>query len=192
MRKFSLRLTIDLTREQLVAIGALGLLLSVCAVASIVGMQSWLDAAQTLSDRRDQLASLQARVRGAAAQHRQAQIDVAPPPAFLDASTSGLATAQFQAYLSRMIADQRAVLVSSAIQPAARDDKSDAVRLQVALTATLPELQALLYKLESGTPYVFVDALLMQLGGTATERNVADPTLKVTLTVRALWRRKIS
>src|SRR5262249_11409117 len=154
-------------------------------------LQGWLDAAQTRSERRDELASLQARVGGAAAQHRQAQLGVAPPPAFLDAPTSGLATAQFQTYLSQMIADQRAMLVSSAIQPAARDDKSDAIRLQVALTATLPALQALLYKLESGTPYVFVDALLMQLGGTATERNAADPVLKVTLTVRALWHRKI-
>jgi general secretion pathway protein M len=192
MWKFDLRLNIDLTREQMIAIGALGLLLSICLVAIIVGVEGWIDAAQTLGDRRDQLASLQARVGGATGQHRQAQIGSAPPPAFLDAPTSGLATAQFQAYLSQMIADQRAMLVSSAIQPAARDDKSDAIRLQLALTATLPALQTLLYRLESGTPYVFVDGLLMQLGSTASERNAADPTLKVTVTVRALWRRKIS
>ena len=94
-------------------------------------------------------------------------------------------------YLSQLIADQHAVLVSSGIQSADRDDKSDAIRLQVALTATLPALQTLLYRLESGTPYVFVDSLVMQMGG-STERAVADPSLKVTLTVRAFWRRKIS
>lgn len=191
LRRFDLRLNIELSREQSVAIGALGVLVIVCVIATVIGLQSWIAAAQTRDDQRDQLASLQARVGGAAAQRHKAQIGVAPPPAFLDAATSGLATAQFQAHLTRMIAEHRAVLVSSAIQPAARDDNSDAIRFQLALTTTLPALQALLYRLESGTPYIFVDALLMQLGGT-TERNAADPMLKVTMTVRALWRRKIS
>jgi general secretion pathway protein M len=191
MPKFDFKSKLDLSREQLVAIGALGLLLLVSMIASVSTLQSWSDATQTLSERRDQLASLQARAGSGAAQHRQSQIGMAPPPAFLDAPTSGLATAQFQAYLSQLIADQRAMLVSSGIQPAERDDKSDAIRLQIALTATVPALQTLLYKLESGTPYVFVDALLMQLGST-TERTVADPALKVTMTVRALWRRKLS
>src|SRR5262249_30696666 len=127
MPKLDLELKLDLSREQLAAIGALGLLLLVCAIVTITTLQGWVDAAQTLSEQRDQLASLQARAGGVAS-HSRAQINVAPPPAFLDATTSGLATAQFQAYLSQMIADQRAMLVSSGIQPAERDDKNDAIR----------------------------------------------------------------
>jgi general secretion pathway protein M len=192
MPKLNLKLKLDLSREQLVAIGGLCALLLLCAIILTGAVQAWTDATQNLADRRDQLASLQARVGTAAKQRRQTQATAAPAPAFLDASTAGLATAQFQAYLSQLIVDQRAILVSSGIQPADRDDKSDAIRLQVALTATLPALQTLLYRLESGTPYVFVDLLSMQLGGSTERISAAEPVLKVTLTVRAFWRRKVS
>lgn len=191
MAKLNINLKLDLSREQLLAIGAACVLLLVCVLTTAVAVQTWLDATQTLTDRSDQLAGLQSRVRLTGGQSQPMQTMAAPPPAFLDAPTSGLAMAQFQAYLSQLIAEQRAVLVSSGIQAAERDDKSDAIRLQIALTATLPALQTLLYRIESGTPYVFVDGLLMQPGSTA-ERNPADPVLKVTLTVRAFWRRKIS
>lgn len=191
MPKLNLRLNLELSREQLMAVGGFVALLLLCVLATAVAVQSRTEAVQALAERRDQLASLQARVGSIAKQRRQMQAMSAPAPAFLDGATSGLATAQFQAYLSQLIADQRAVLVSSGIQSADRDDKSDAIRLQVALTATLPALQTLLYRIESGTPYVFVDSLVMQMGG-STERAVADPSLKVTLTVRAFWRRKIS
>jgi general secretion pathway protein M len=49
-------------------------------------------------------------------------------------------------------------------------------------------LQALLYRLEGGAPYVFVDALSMQPGGSG-ERAAADPALRVNLTLHAYWRR---
>ncbi|CCE11228.1 exported hypothetical protein [Bradyrhizobium sp. STM 3843] len=188
MPKLNLRLKLDLNREQLLALGAFCALLVICALVIANALLAWAEATQARDDRRDQLASLRSRVGGVAKQRQQTQTIAAPAPAFLDAATSGLATAQFQAYLSQLITDQKAVLVSSGIQPAEREDKSDAIRLQVALTATIPALQALLYRLESGTPYVFVDSLSLQLGG-STERNTADPVLKVTLTVHAFWRR---
>ena len=189
MPKLDLKLKLDLSREQLFAVGGLCGLLLLCAVAIAGALQTWIEATQTLAERRDQLSSLQSRMGPIAKQRRLTQTLAAPALAFLDAPTSGLATAQFQAYVSQLVADQRAVLVSSGIQSADRDEKSDAIRLQVALTATLPALQTLLYRLESGTPYVFVDSLLMQLGGT-TERVAADPILRVTLTLHAFWRRK--
>lgn len=187
MRKLNLPVKLDLNRAQWGALGVVCALLVVCGVAIATALQSWTEATQALGERRDQLAALRSRV-GAVARQRKTQATAAPPQAFLDATTSGLATAQFQAYLSQLIVDQRAMLVSSGIQPAERDDKSDAIRLQVALTATGPALQELLYQLESGTPYVFVDSLSMQPGG-SSERNAADPVLKVTLTVHAFWRR---
>ncbi|WP_316195728.1 MULTISPECIES: type II secretion system protein GspM [unclassified Bradyrhizobium] len=187
MPKLNLKLKLDLNREQLLAAGAFGALLLICMLTTANALQTWIAAAQSLGERRDQLASLQSRV-GATVKQRKSQAMAAPALAFLDAPTGGLAAAQFQAYLSQLIADQKAVLVSSGIQAAERDDKSDAIKLQLALTATIPALQELLYRLESGMPYVFVDSLLMQLGG-STERNAADPVLKVTLTVHAFWRR---
>ena len=59
---------------------------------------------------------------------------------------------------------------------------------EFALNATLPALQNLLYRLESGVPYIFVDTLSMQTG-TSGERAMANPVLKVTLNLHAFWRR---
>jgi general secretion pathway protein M len=173
-----------LGREQLVALGGLCALFLACALTIVIALQFRADALDNLARQQDQLASVQARARTAVDRRSQTQIRAAPALAFLDAPSNGLATAQFQAYLSQIVTDQHAVLVSSGVRPADRDDKSDAIRLQISLNATLPALQALLYRLEAGTPYVFVDALSMQPGGSG-ERGGADPVLKVNLTLHA-------
>ena len=53
----------------------------------------------------------------------------------------------------------------------------------------LEALQRMLYQLESGTPYVFVDSLSVQIPGTGAQRAVEDPLLRVTLGLRAIWQR---
>lgn len=180
---------LKLSREQAFAAGGFCALLLVCALVVVGALQTHAEALSNLAERRDRLEGLEVRARSIADRRRQSGTAAAPALAFLDAPTSGLATAQFQAYLSQIITDQRAVLVSSGIPSNERDDKSDAIRLQIVLNATLPALQALLYRLESGAPYVFVDALLMQPSGSG-ERAVADPVLKVNLTLHAFWRRR--
>jgi general secretion pathway protein M len=146
------------------------------------------EALSNLDDLHDQLASLEARARSVGKQARN-QIAAAPEIAFLDAPTGGLAAAQLQAYLSKLVMDQRAILVSSGVPPADLKDKSDAIKLQIAINATLPALQALLYQIESGVPYVLVDALSMQPSGTG-DRSATNPMLKVNMTLRAFWHRR--
>ncbi|MGY3696639.1 general secretion pathway protein M [Bradyrhizobium sp. USDA 3240] len=188
MLKPKLNLNFDINREQVFAAGGFCALLLICAIAIAGALQARSSAVQHLAEQRDELAALEARSRPAANKRAQTQRLAAPATAFLDAPTTGLATAQLQAYLSELVLSQHAVLVSSGI-PADRDDKNDAIRLQISLNATLAALQTLLYRLESGAPYVFVDALLVQPGG-STERTPGDPILKVTLTVHAFWRRR--
>jgi general secretion pathway protein M len=177
-----------LSQQQVFAVSGLCALLLVCALVVAGSLRMRSDALADLAERRDRLQGLEARTRSVVDPRRQVRSSAAPAVAFLDAPTSGLATAQFQAYLSQLVADQHAILVSSGVPSANRDDKSDAIALQIALNATLPALQALLYRLESGVPYVFVDALSMQPGGSG-ERAAADPVLKVNLTLHAFWRR---
>jgi general secretion pathway protein M len=181
------KLNFNFSREQAFAVGGFCALMIICVVAVAVALQARVSALQNLAEQREQLVALEARSRPVN-RHAQTQNLAAPAFAFLDALTSGLATAQFQTYLSELVTGQHAVLVSSGI-PADRDDKNDAIRLQISLNATLSALQALLYRLESGEPYVFVDALLVQPGGSA-ERAAGDPVLRVNLTVHAFWRRK--
>jgi hypothetical protein len=61
--------------------------------------------------------------------------------------------------------------------------------LQATFEVGLVALQAILYRLESGTPYVFVEALAIQPAGAAGGRPPEDPLLRTTLSVRAFWRK---
>ena len=81
------------------------------------------------------------------------------------------------------------MLVSSGVQLASRDDPPETIRVQATLNTTINALQALLYQLESGTPYVFVDSLAVQLPSATAANAGQDPVLRVTLGLRAIWRK---
>jgi general secretion pathway protein M len=171
-----------LDREQAISVAVFALLL--LALLSVMGMslQSRSDAVRESSERREMLSRLEARLRAIASRPT-----AAPPAAFLDASTSGLASAQLQSYLGQLAGDGN--LVSSGGEAAKRDDAPDTVRVQATLDMNLQSLRAVLYQLESGTPYVFVDALAVQPINATAGRAVEDPLLRITLSLRALWRR---
>jgi len=179
---------VQLNREQMICVGSLALLLLACAFAVGSSLQARSEAARELAERRDTLAHLLARARsGAEARGRTG--GTAPAAAFLDASTSGLAAAQLQAYLSQVAAGRSATLISYGVEPARREDAPDSLRVQANLDVSQKAIQDLLYQLESQTPYVFVDAISAQPVGTAALRAAQDATLRITLNLRALWRR---
>jgi hypothetical protein len=176
-----------LDREQVISVAVLVLLLLVSVSVMGISLQARADAARESSERREMLSRLEARLRGNATRPT-----AAPPAAFLDASTPGLASAQLQAYLGQLAGNQRATLVSSGSEPAKRDDAPDTVRVQATLDMNLQSLRAVLYQLESGTPYVFVDTMAVQPINATAGGAVEDPLLRTTLGLRALWRRGAS
>jgi general secretion pathway protein M len=176
---------IKLEREQLIAVGTLAALLLVLFVVTMTCLQVRSDAAQELAEQNEALSALEARAKSAEAAHVR---NLAPATAFLDASTFGLAGSQLQAHLLQLAGADRAVLISTGIQPAKREDPPNSIRLQATLDANLKSLQMLLYQLESGTPYVFVDSLAVQLLGQKSE-HAEDPLLRTSVGVRAIWRR---
>jgi hypothetical protein len=178
---------IKLDREQIISVGALAALLLVCTGTMGLSLQARSNAAQEVAERRELLSRLE--VRAKARSDARAQPGAAPAAAFLEAATQGLAVAQLQAHLAQTAEIHHSVLVSSGIEPAKRDDPAESIRLQATLEMSLQALQAFIYHLESGTPYVFVEQLSVQLGGTASRRAVEDPLLRVTLGLRAIWRR---
>jgi general secretion pathway protein M len=144
------------------------------------------DAGQELAERRELLSGLESRLRTG----KGRSIVAAPPTAFLDAPTQGIASAQLQAYLARLADLQHAGLMSSGAEAAKRDEAPDTIRLQATLDMNLKALRAVLYQLESGTPYVFVDALTVQPSGATAGRAVEDPLLRTTMSLHAFWRRE--
>jgi len=170
----------------MIAVAALALFVGVCVTSVTLSLQSRSGALQELADSQDALSRLESRARSGSTTGGPSM--AAPVEAFFDAPTAGLAGADLQAYVERL-ADQHAALVSFAVQPASRDDSPDTVRIEASLDTSLGALQVLLYQLESGTPYVLVEALTVQPTGAAGGRPIEDPLLRATFTLRAFWRR---
>jgi general secretion pathway protein M len=174
---------VKLDREQAISIAALALLLPACACALELSVQARSDAMEEFTERREALSRLEARLR------TKTPAVAAPPAAFLDAPTQGLAGAQLQAYLAQVADAQQAGLISSGLEPAKREDAPDTIRLQATLDVSLKALQAMLYQLESGTPYIIVEALTVQPAGATAGQPAEDPLLRATLGLRAFWQR---
>src|SRR5258708_38871027 len=166
----TLKITLD--REQTLSLGALALILVVCACLVHYAIKPRSEAAQQLGERRETVARLEARAR---ADGPGRTITTAPASAFLDASTQGLAGAQLQAYLTQTAGAQQAAIISSGLEPTKREDTPDTIRLQATFEVGLVALQSILYRLESGTPYVFVETLAIQPPGAAGGPPPQDP-----------------
>jgi general secretion pathway protein M len=175
-----------LNREQMICLGALSLLLLTCFVAVIFSLQVWSSAATELVERREVFSKLEARIRPdiSGAGHK---IGTAPAAAFLDGTTTGIASAALQAHLSQLASAHQATLISYGVEPAQREDAPDLVRVQATVEIAHSALQALLYDVESRTPYVFVDSLTLSPSG--IQRPGADPSLRLTLSLHAFWHR---
>jgi general secretion pathway protein M len=179
---------VQVNREQTISIAVLCLLLLVCVFAVGLSLQVRSNAAHELSERSETLSHLAARARSGT-DARARTTTAAPAAAFLDAGTAGLAAAQLQTYLSQVAANQQAILISYGVEPARREDSPDSIRVQATLEVSQKSVQRLLYQLESGTPYVFVDSLAVQPPSSTGQRGAQDPNLRLTLNLRALWRR---
>lgn len=173
-----------LDREQTISIAAFVFLLLMLVFMIGISLQARADALGENSERREMFLRLEARLR-----QNTVGPTAAPPAAFLDAPTPGLASAQLQSYLERLAGEKNASLVSSGGETTKRDDAPDTVRIQATIDMNLQSLRAVLYQLESGTPYVFVDGLAIQPVNSTAGRSVEDPLLRTTLSLRAFWRR---
>jgi hypothetical protein len=182
-------LDLGLNREQVIALAAAALIVMLCVTAATLSLQVRSEAMAELGEKQDALALLESRAGGGAKARGPARNPAAPASAFLTPQTQGLAGAELQAYLAGLAAAQNAEVVSSGVQPTGRDDPPETIRLQATLTATIGSLQALLYQLETGTPYVFVESVAVQLPTVAMGSVREDPVLRVTIGVRALWRK---
>jgi general secretion pathway protein M len=176
-------------REVFVSVGLLGVMLAICASTIGFSLQARSAAAHEL-DKRSELLSRFETIVADRKNARAKSGEIAPAEAFLSAPASGLAGAQVQSYLQQVANGQQATLISSEVEPTRHEDQPDSIRVRVTFDASLRALQAILYRLESETPYVFVDSLTVQLPGGGSQRAVEDPWLRITLGLRALWRRE--
>jgi general secretion pathway protein M len=179
---------LKLDRGKTTALGVLFLVLVASVTVPLWSLQGRSEALDELADGHELLTRLEAAQQRAG--NRPGAIvqlpTKAPPGAFLNAATSGLASAQLEAYLSQLFQRQQANLISSSVKQADHVETPDILRVQVNLEVAYEALQGLLYELETGTPYVFVDSMSLQPG---SAREARTATMKVTLGLRAIWHR---
>jgi hypothetical protein len=179
---------LTLKREQMIALGILAAVALVCLGGIGAGLATRYGAQRDNAEKHDILAKLETHARREAGTLKHRVIGTAPASAFLNAPTQGAAGAQLEAYLAR-VSNRRAVLISSAIQPAAQNDGPETIRVEATLDLSSSALQELLYRLEMDEPYVFVDSLQVRMAGRTTQQAAEDPRLRVTLNLHAIWRR---
>jgi hypothetical protein len=137
------------------------------------------------------LERLSARLATLDTGHGPIRVTAAPASAFLDAETPSLASADLQAYVTKL-AERHATLVSFGTETSAGDKVADEVRIEASMDISLRALQLLLYQLETGTPYIFVDAMTVRPTGGNTTAVGLDLPLRVTLGLRAPWHRRVT
>lgn len=179
-----------LDREQATALAALCLVLLASVIVPALFFNALLDASQSLADERQFLQRVERSHRPPDAMtNANRPPSVAPASAFLNAQTSSLASAQLEAYLSRLAESQQANLVSTGVQPAHPGDMPEIVRVQATLDLPYAALQEFLYKLETGTPYIFVDTMTLQEPYGSTRHVTYMSIFRVTFNLHALWHR---
>ena len=165
------------------------MLLLVCAFAVGLSLQVRSDAA-TNSRSGATLFRVLRRALASGTEARARTTTAAPAAAFLDAATAGLATAQLQVYLSQ-VAVQSAMPFSSRMAWSRRVARIRPTRsgFRPLWTLARSHCRNCFISWKVRTPYVFVDLLAVQPASTAVQRAAGDPTLRLTLSLRALWRR---
>lgn len=181
---------VKLSREKSIALGGLLAFLLVCTMAPIICLKLRADAVDALSEKRDMLERLEAAHRRKIGKETaDTRLSKAPSGAFLNAQTQGLASAQLETYLSKLILTQHGNLVSSGVQQADRST-ADSVRLQTSLDIDYDALQKFLYELETGTPYVFIESMNIRPKNEAASVAALSPRMRVTINLRGIWRQK--
>jgi len=178
---------LDLTREQLIALGAVLCLMMGCVLLVGYSLTRQAGAAEELAERRAVLTRL-VRASASGGGSGSAKAVEAPAAAFIDAPTQGQAGAQLQSHFARLAREQNATVASSGVE-APTQEAPDAIRVQATLEISLNALQKLLYEIETGTPYLTVDSLAIQPSSVSVGQESPQASLRVTLTLRGLWRR---
>ena len=165
----------SLSALALVAAVALALGAAAATGLSLRDARANVDA---LRDAAEALKAREKRVKLPAGQNADAS------PLF-EARTITLAGAALQQRLEAAIAAAQGQLISSKLDVSPNSDRRR-IALSVDFTIAEPKMQTLLFDLETGRPYLFVDAFEARSSGAEGGRNGAQ-TMRVSLNVSGQW-----
>jgi len=156
------------------------------AVVFLLGSSLWLmDDLKSSSDRLSLSSSrLDQLSRRAPRPPRRA--DDAGPSLFLSGRTMTIAAAALEQRIKDTVERSGGELTSSQVEPDSPDAKNGLVRLTASIEVDQPGVQKILYDIEAGAPYLFVDKLSVQ-----SPEDFGEPEtgrFRMTLAVLGQWR----
>jgi general secretion pathway protein M len=147
------------------------------------------------------IASLQARyAQLSAARHLLARMELAGRPVsvpgsdgassvqgspFLEGETVSIAEAALQQRVGSAVANAGGNVLSSQIEPPGTDTRKDYLTLIASCEIDQQSLQALLYDLEAGMPFLFIDQLVLQSPQAVGSSEVGR--LRLLISVSGRW-----
>jgi len=169
------------------ALAALGYVVLV----AVLGCAAWfatadiLDRRQAVADSQALLAQLE-RGRPMAATATAAASQTPQGSPFLEGQTVTLAGASLLQRVAGAVTQARGTVLSSQVDVQDAPSKAGLVSLVASCEVAQADLQSLLYDLEAGMPYLFIDQLVVQAPDTVTREE--GGRLRVVLGVSGQWR----
>jgi general secretion pathway protein M len=170
----------------------------VLVIEPVINAHRRLDAAWTGNSN---LLANYSRITAALGSLREAQTalenDANAVPAYLTAPSLTLAATELQNRLNATMQRHKAQLIGPRVLDPVEEGAFQRIGMRITLTATLAPLQAILYDLESGVPFLFIDELTIQRQEGRPQRRTAtsslqaapDPQLDVSFNLLAYLRK---
>ena len=182
MRTSAQRLVIG-RRQALAVVAYVGVVIALLAIPLLL--------VADLRDKAAQIAAAQMRLdqlserspQGSASIFSNTGVSGSP---FLDGRTITVAGAALQQRVEEAVAKANGALMSSQVELDGPDAKNGFVGLTASLEASQPAVQAILYDIEAGMPYLFVDKLSIQSPEVFGEPE--SGRMRMTIGVAGQWR----
>jgi len=157
------------------------------AVSLFVGASVWL--LDDLMTRRDRIAEVSLRLEHLSGRlpRRGPQIpDAALRSLFLDGGTMTLAGAALEQRVKEVVEKSGGTVTSSQVELDGAEAKDGYLELTASIEVDQPGLQSILYEIEAGKPYLFVDKLSIQSPEDFGEQD--NGRFRMTLALVGQWR----
>lgn len=174
-----------LARFPVAATAAYAALVAAFVVTTAVTLADLVERRDAVAEAAEGLARLEGRSAARARAAEQAAATVPPGSPFLEGATVSVSGASLLQRVSAATKQVGASILSSQVDLDGSRVKPGFVAVTVSCEMAPGALQALLYDLEAGMPFLFVDQLVVQVPTAATA--APDGKMRVMLTVSGQW-----
>ncbi len=175
--------TRTLSQSPLIAVVLYLAVLGGLAFASVIAISDIFDHQRALAQTSDLLDQLRGRKP-----RNPAQLSAEHPGTpFLEGPTVTVAGAALLQRVAAAVGNAGGTIQSSQVDVLGKEAKDGFVGLVVSCEMEQPALQKVLYDLEAGMPFLFIDQLDVQVPQTTTRNEVGSGRIRVMLGVSGQW-----